>query len=374
MWYHELKTFVGRNRDRMYRQDEPEVNFEQITSRIKGAFGRFGFGGGGGSLVYGILAIILLGAIGWLGTGFYTVEPAEVAALRRFGIFEDTAGPGLHWWWPNPIGNRAIVDVRQRRRLEIGIRGDTPFLEESLMITGDENIVDVQLLVQFEIKDIEKFLFRAVDPAGKTIKDSSESALRQVVGSRDIDDVLTTEKEAVQAETKDLLQQLLDTYEAGIRVAEVKLLNVNPPAEVQDAFDDVVRAREDKERIINLADAYGEDILPRARGDAERLLQEAQAFRAQRVNEATGLAERFTSILNAYREAPDVTAQRLYLERMEDILPAVEIFIVDGEVGGGLLQLLNLNESEQAPFAAPQTPAQPVGPVPTIQQTDSTSQ
>ena len=358
----------------MYRQDEPEVNFEQITSRIKGAFGRFGFGGGGGSLVYGILAIILLGAIGWLGTGFYTVEPAEVAALRRFGIFEDTAGPGLHWWWPNPIGNRAIVDVRQRRRLEIGIRGDTPFLEESLMITGDENIVDVQLLVQFEIKDIEKFLFRAVDPAGKTIKDSSESALRQVVGSRDIDDVLTTEKEAVQAETKDLLQQLLDTYEAGIRVAEVKLLNVNPPAEVQDAFDDVVRAREDKERIINLADAYGEDILPRARGDAERLLQEAQAFRAQRVNEATGLAERFTSILNAYREAPDVTAQRLYLERMEDILPAVEIFIVDGEVGGGLLQLLNLNESEQAPFAAPQTPAQPVGPVPTIQQTDSTSQ
>lgn len=374
MWYHEFKTFVGRNRDRMYRQDEPEVNFEQITSRIKGAFGRFGFGGGGGGLVYGILAIILLGAIGWLGTGFYTVEPAEVAALRRFGIFEDTAGPGLHWWWPNPIGNRAIVDVRQRRRLEIGIRGDTPFLEESLMITGDENIVDVQLLVQFEIKDIEKFLFRAVDPAGKTIKDSSESALRQVVGSRDIDDVLTTEKEAVQAETKDLLQQLLDTYEAGIRVAEVKLLNVNPPAEVQDAFDDVVRAREDKERIINLADAYGEDILPRARGDAERLLQEAQAFRAQRVNEATGLAERFTSILNAYREAPDVTAQRLYLERMEDILPAVEIFIVDGEVGGGLLQLLNLNESEQAPFAAPQTPAQPVGPVPTIQQTDSTSQ
>ena len=358
----------------MYRQDEPEVNFEQITSRIKGVFGRFGFGGGGGGLVYGILGIIVLGAIGWLGTGFYTVEPAEVAALRRFGIFEDTAGPGLHWWWPNPIGNRAIVDVRQRRRLEIGIRGDTPFLEESLMITGDENIVDVQLLVQFEIKDIEKFLFRAVDPAGKTIKDASESALRQVVGSRNIDDVLTTEKEAVQAETKDLLQQLLDTYEAGIRVAEVKLLNVNPPAEVQDAFDDVVRAREDKERIINLADAYGEDILPRARGDAERLLQEAQAFRAQRVNEATGQAQRFTSILNAYREAPDVTVQRLFLERMEDILPAVEIFIVDGEVGGGLLQLLNLNEAEQTPFAAPQAPTQPVGPVPTIQQTESTSQ
>ena len=372
MWYHEFITRGRRNRDRMYRQDEPEVNFEQISSRMKGFFGRFGLGGGGGGLVYGILGLIVIGSLAWLATGFYTVEPAEVAALRRFGMFEDTTGPGLHWWWPNPIGTRAIVDVRQRRRLEIGVRGDAPFLEESLMITGDENIVDVQLLVQFEIKDIEKFLFRAVDPAGKTIKDASESALRQVVGARDIDDVLTIEKEAVQADTKDLLQELLDTYEAGIRVAEVKLLNVNPPSEVQDAFDDVVRAREDKDRIINLAAAYEEDILPRARGDAERLKEEAEAFRAQRVNEATGQAERFTSILEAYRKAPDVTAQRLYLERMETTLAEVEIFIVDGEVGGNLLQLLNLNEVSQPPFA-PQAPA-PVGPSTTIQQTDSTSQ
>ena len=197
---------------------------------------------------------------------------------------------------------------------------------------------------------------------------------RQVVGARDIDDVLTTEKEAVQADTKELLQQLLDTYEAGIRVAEVKLLNVNPPAEVQDAFDDVVRAREDKERIINLADAYGEDILPRARGDRERLLQEAEAFRAQRVNEATGQAERFTSILEAYRKAPDVTAQRLFLESVEKILPEVEIFIVDGEVGGNLLQLLNLNETTNPTPFAPQSPVQQVGPSTTIQQTDSSSQ
>ena len=199
----------------------------------------------------------------------------------------------------------------------------------------------------------------------------SESALRQVVGARAIDDVLTTEKEAVQAETKDLLQQLLDTYEAGIRVAEVKLLNVNPPAEVQDAFDDVVRAREDKERIINLADAYGEDILPRARGDAERQLQEAQAFKAQRVNEATGQAERFISILEAYRKAPDVTAQRLFLENMEDILPEVRIFIIEGEAGSSILQLLNLNEVGETPFT-PQPPIQ-IGPSNSEQQTDSTT-
>lgn len=341
----------------MYKQDDQEVNLEQIVERIRGFFRRFGFGGGG-RLVYGILALIVIGVLAWLATGFYTVEPAEVAALRRFGIFEDTAGPGLHWWWPNPVGNRSIVDVRQRRRLEIGVRGSTPFLEESLMITGDENIVDVQLLVQFDIKDIEKFLFKAVDPAGQTIKDASESALRQVVGSRGIDDVLTTEKEAVQAETEELLQKLLDTYEAGVNVAEVKLLNVNPPSEVQDAFDDVVRAREDKERIINLADAYEEDILPRARGDAQRLVQEAEGFRAQRVNEATGQAERFKAILAEYQKAPDITLQRLYLEAMEDILPSVSKFIVEEDVGGGLLQLLNLNGGQTpAPFSPQATPS-----------------
>ena len=329
----------------MYSQDNQEVNLEQVVERIRGFFRRFGFGGGG-RIAYVILALIVVGVLAWLGTGFFTVQPAERAALRLFGDFKGegyTRGPGLHWWWPNPVGNRSIVDTQQIRRLEIGVRGSTPFLEESLMITGDENIVDVQLLVQFDIKLIDKFLFRAVDPAGQTIKDASESALRQVVGSRGIDDVLTTEKEAVQAETQVLLQELLDTYEAGIRVTEVKLLNVNPPSEVQDAFDDVVRAREDKERIINLADAYEEDILPRARGDAQRLVQEAEGFRAQRVNEATGQAERFKSILEEYRKAPDITLQRLYLEAMEEILPSVSKFIVEDDLGGGLLQLLNLN-------------------------------
>ena len=321
-----------------------EITPEQLKEAAWGFFKRLGFGGGG-PIAYVILALIVIGVLAWLGTGFFTVQPAEQAALRLFGDFKQgyTRGPGLHWWWPNPVGNRSIVDTQQIRRLEIGVRGSTPFLEESLMITGDENIVDVQLLVQFDIKLIDKFLFRAVDPAGQTIKDASESALRQVVGSRGIDDVLTTEKEAVQAETEVLLQELLDTYEAGIRVTEVKLLNVNPPSEVQDAFDDVVRAREDKERIINLADAYEEDILPRARGDAQRLVQEAEGFRAQRVNEATGQAERFKSILEEYRKAPDITLQRLYLEAMEDILPSVSKFIVEDDLGGGLLQLLNLN-------------------------------
>ena len=342
----------------MYRQDEPEVNVGQALDRLAGFFRRFTTGGGGG-LLWGILGLIVIGTIVWLSSGVYQVQPAEVAVLRRFGQYAGTSESGLHWWWPNPVGTRSIVDIQQRRRLEVGVRGDTPFLDESQMITSDENIVDVQLMVQFEIKDPVKYLFRAVDPSGQTIKDATESSLRQVVGSRQIDDVLTVQKEAVQAETKAQLQQLLDTYEVGIRIAEVKLLNVNPPSEVQDAFDDVVRAREDKERIINLADAYGEDILPRARGDAQKLIQEAEGFRAQRVNEATGQAARFLSILEEYRKAPEVTRQRIFLEAMEDVLPGVTKFVVDnGQTGSSVLQFLNLNEG--SPFQSSPSSRQPL--------------
>jgi len=197
------------------------------------------------------------------------------------------------------------------------------------MITGDENIVDAQLLVQFDIKDAAEFLFKVVDPDGITMRDVAETVLREVVGERDIDDVLTTEKEAVQADTKRGMQLLLDQYETGINIRDVKLQAVNPPSQVQDAFDDVVRAKEDKERIINLADAYEEDILPRARGEAARLIEAAEAFKAQRVNLATGQAERFKAILSEYRKAPGITRQRLYLEAMEEILPGVTKFIVD---------------------------------------------
>jgi len=197
------------------------------------------------------------------------------------------------------------------------------------MITGDENIVDVQLLVQYDIKDSAEFLFNVVDPDGVTMRDVAETSLRQVVGSRNIDDVLTTGKEDVQASTRIQLQSLLDTYMTGINVIQVQLQNVNPPTQVQDAFDDVVRAKEDKERIINLADAYEEEILPTARGEAARSIENAEAFKAQRVNLAKGQAERFIAILTEYRKAPDVTRQRLYLEAMEEVLPGVTKFIVD---------------------------------------------
>ena len=325
----------------MYRQDEPEVNLEQIIERLRSFGEKFKIGGGGGVFLYIFLGILLVVLVIWLASGFFQVQPGERAALRMFGQFNGVQDEGLHWFWPGPIGSRDVIRVDEVRSLELGIRGDTKILSESLMITGDAdeqgapgeapNIVDVQLLVQYDIKDIEQFLFKVVDPDGATIKDVAETSLRQVVGSRPIDDVLTDKKEDIQAETKLLIQGLLDEYEAGVNVREVKLLNVFAPVQVQAAFDDVVKAKEDKARVINLADAYKEDILPRARGEAARLLENAEAFRQERIALATGKAERFTAILNEYRESEDVTRQRLYLEAMEEILPGITKLIVQDE-------------------------------------------
>ena len=248
--------------------------------------------------VYVFLGFLVVATVVWASTGFYTVQPGEQGVLRLFGARSGVpTDPGLNWFPPRPIGSRTIVRVDEVRRLELGFRGDTSVPIESLMITGDENIVDVQLLVQFDIKDPEDFLFNVVDPDGVTMRDVAETVLREVVGSRDI--------------------------------REVKLQNVNPPGQVQDAFDEVVRAKEEKERVINLADAYEEEIIPRARGEAARLIEAAEAFKALRVNLAIGQAEKFIAILNEYRKAPEVTRQRLYLEAMEEVLPGVTKFIVD---------------------------------------------
>jgi len=348
----------------MYRPEEPEVNFDQILERIRGFFGRFkigGGGGGGGSSIWAIIVLALfgIGILVWVGSGFFTVQPGEQAALRRLGMFDNIQGPGLHWWWPTPVGARDIVKVDDIRRLEVGVRGGTPALDESLMITGDPdeagqpgeapNIVDVQLLVQYDIKNLEQFLYKAVDPAGQTIKDATETALRQVVGSRPIDDPLTDKKEDTQADTKLLLQRLMDEYETGINIREVKLLNVFAPEQVKDAFDDVVRAKEDKARIINLADAYRESVLPNARGEAARLTEAAEAYKQERIAFAEGQSQRFLSILNEYELAPEVTRQRLYLEAMEEILPDIRKYIIDDDTGGGLIEFLDLTGDSELP-------------------------
>jgi len=275
------------------------------------------------------LIIVILFLIGlWGSSGIFTVQPGEQAALKLFGKFNSLAGPGLHWFFPSPIGDKDIVATDTIRRLELGFRGDKAVPSEALMITGDENIVDAQLLVQFDIKDLKKFLYKAIDPGEKTMMDVAETALRQVVGSKPIDDVLTTEKEAVQSETKILMQSLLDNYDTGIRVREVKLQNVQPPAQVQDAFDDVVRAREDKAKIINLADAYREDILPKARGYAAKVIQDAKAYEAVRIAASQGEADKFNSILKEYNLQKETTESRLYLETIERVLPKLKQIII----------------------------------------------
>ena len=314
----------------MYRQEDPEINIDKIIERLKSMFGRSSNDGskGDGKKRKGISTTILIGGLIvvsalWLATGVFTVQPGEQAALKLLGKYSNTQGTGLQWWWPSPIGGRDIVRIDEVRTIEIGIRGAAPVLSESIMITGDTNIVDVQLLVQYDIKNLKNYLYKVVSPDGSTLKDAIESSLRQVVGSGPIDDVLTDKKEVVQMATKNKLQTILDKYESGVRVREVKLLNVFAPEQVKDAFDDVVKAREDKERIVNLAEAYKEDILPKARGQASRMLQEAEGFRQQSISVATGEAESFLAIQQEYEKAKNITRKRLYLEAMEEILPGV---------------------------------------------------
>jgi len=319
----------------MYRQEEPEINFGKLIERLKALFGSGGKsndGGGGGGRKLGstfILGALVLIAILWLATGVFTVQPGEQAALKLLGKYSATEGTGLQWWWPGPIGARDIVRIDEVRTIEVGVRGDTPVLSESIMITGDTNIVDAQLLVQYDIKNLKNYLYKVVSPDGSTLKDAIESSLRQVVGSGPIDDVLTDKKEDVQMATKAKLQAILDKYETGIRVREVKLLNVFAPEQVKDAFDDVVRAREDKERITNLAEAYKEDILPKARGQASKMLQDAEGSRQQNISLATGEAESFLAIQQEYQKAKEITRKRLYLEAMEEILPGISKILGD---------------------------------------------
>ena len=327
----------------MNRQDEPEVNLEQLVGRLRSFFKRFRLGGGKGGLLGVVVAGFAVACVVWAATGFYQVssEGGERAVLRLFGRYNGEVGPGLHWFWSSPIGKRTIVRTTEVKRLELGFRGETPVPEESLMITGDINIVDAQLLVQYDIKSARDFLFRVVDPGGVTIKDATETALRQIVGEGKFTDILTGEKEIFQQKTKDILQAILDTYRTGINVREVKLQLVRPPEQVQPAFDEVIRAIQDKERIQNEANAFKADVVPKAEGQAARIVQEAEAERAQRVNRATGEAERFKAVLTEYEKSRHVTRQRLYLDAMEALLPGITKVILDPDsdaivvIGGG---------------------------------------
>jgi len=288
----------------------------------------------------------------WLATGIYIVGPDEVGVVRTFGKYTRVVQSGLNWKFPAPIETVNTPKVTEVKRIEIGFRtlknGQYRSVEkESLMLTGDENIVDAEMIVQYKIKDPVAYLFRIVGPE-LTVREAAEASLRTVVGRNKIDETLTTGKFTIQEETKNQLQSVLDNYNSGIHVVAVQLQDVSPPKEVIGAFKDVASAKEDKNRMINQAEGYRNDVIPKARGEAEAMIRDAEGFKESRVKRAEGDATKFTTVLKEYRKAKSITEKRLYLETMEKVLPDIEKIIVPDKDSGNMLNLLNLNTGKTA--------------------------
>lgn len=298
---------------------------------------------------YAVGALLVL----WLLSGIYIVNPAEEAVVLRFGKAVGVSQPGIHYHLPMPIERVDIEQTREVKRVEIGFRtiamDPSPRYQrvprEALMLTGDENIVAVELIVQYRIADIQSYLFNLSDPS-HAVRSVSEAALRQVIGRHTIDNALTEGKLQIQQEINQQIQEIFDYYESGLQVDQVRLQTVSVPQQVDNAFKDVASAREDRERLRNEAEAYRNDVIPRARGEVQKMLREADAYKVERVKRSEGDADRFLSVLKEYRNAKEVTEARLYLETMERILPNVKKYVVDGEKGGSLLNILQLNPSE----------------------------
>ena len=283
----------------------------------------------------------------WLFTGVYMVGPDEVGVVRTFGEFTRVAQSGLNYHFPYPIEQVNTPAVTEVKRIEIGFRtlrnGQYRSVEkESLMLTGDENIVDAEMIVQYKIKDPVKYLFRIMEPE-LTVREAAEASLRTVVGRNKIDETLTTGKFKIQEETKIQLQLILDKYDSGMHVVAVQLQDVSPPKEVLGAFKDVASAKEDKNRMINQAEGYRNNVIPIARGEAEAMIRDAEGFKQARIKRSEGDAVKFTTILKEYRKAKSITQKRLYLETMERVLPNIEKIIIPDKNSGNMLNLLNLN-------------------------------
>lgn len=303
--------------------------------------------GGGKGILLGVLALGVL----WGLSGIYRVQPDEQGVVRRFGEYVRTEQPGLRYHLPAPIEMVDTPKVTLVNRLEVGYRSGTDsrrpgggdVLDESLMLTGDENIIDIDFTVLWVIKDAGHYLFKIRDPAN-TVKMAAESAMREVIGRTDIQPALTEARQDIEQQTKALLQTMLDEYQSGIEITQVQLQKVDPPAPVVDAFNDVQRARQDRERLRNEAEAYRNDIIPRARGEAEQLIQQASAYREQVVSLAQGDAQRFAQVMAAYNQAPEITARRMYLETMQEVLGGTNKIIIDQGKGSGVVPFLPLNE------------------------------
>ena len=321
-----------------------------------GGGGGFSLGGGGSKKPLIVIPLVLLGL--WLASGIYRVQQEEQGVVLRFGEQVAVKDPGLHWHWPSPIETVLTPKVTRVNRVEVGFRsagGVTSRGEsgreinnESLMLTGDENIVDINFVVLWFIDKPEDFLFKIRDPE-ITVKAVAESVMREIIGQTPFAEATTQARQAIEDEAREQIQGILNNYGAGIAVQEVQVQKVDPPDEVIDAFRDVQRAQADRERAQNEAETYQNDILPRARGDAVKMEQEAEAYAQEVVARAEGDAQRFIAVYNEYAKAPDVTSRRLYLETMEEVLGDMNKVLIDGSASGagGVVPYLPLPELEK---------------------------
>ena len=327
-------------------------NIDEIIRNIQEKIKRFlpsGSTGGNKPLLFGLIIIAII----WALSGLYRVLPDEQGIVLRFGKFVSTTQPGLNYHFPYPIETVLTPKVTKVNRIDIGFRSgsDTGFSsagvadvpEESLMLTGDENIVNIDFSVFWVIKDAGKFLFKIQDPAA-TVKATAETAMREVIAKSKLQSILTEGRSKIEIETQEIAQSLLDEYESGIEITQVQTQKADPPDQVIDAFRDVQAARADMERAKNEAQAYQNDVIPRARGEAAKILQQAEAYKKQVVAKAEGEASRFLAIYKEYSNAKRVTKERMYLETMEKVLAAVDKVIIEKNASTGVVPYLALPE------------------------------
>ncbi len=358
----------GRPNDGPPDLDQLWREFNQRLNRLLG--GRGGRGGDGGMPGDGRGASISAGVIGlvilflWLVSGFFIVQEGQTGIVLTFGKYSHSAQPGFNWRWPYPIQTHETVNLSQVRTVEVGYRSNVrnKLARESLMLTDDENIIDIQFAVQYRLKDAASWVFNNRDQE-ETVKQVAETAIREIVGKSKMDFVLYEGREKVAFDTSALMQQILDRYNTGVMVTNVTMQAVQPPEQVQAAFDDAVKAGQDRERQKNEGQAYANDIVPKARGAASRLLQESEGYRARVVANAEGEAARFGKILAEYQRAPAVTRDRLYLETMQQIFASTTKIMVDTKSNNSMIYLpldkliaqtaAEASAGVQAPSAAP---------------------